>query len=93
MREDILIKGFCCDSTEACRDIETVVRMSRKDKTATCLECEGVWKMQTIEENRLTDTLARDKLLERLFKMDLSCGDLEWLAEGIMDEVACRMEE
>jgi|TARA_R110001583_G_scaffold84047_3_gene221364 hypothetical protein len=52
MREDILIKGFCCDSTEACRDIETVVRMSRKDKTATCLECEGVWKMQTIDEIR-----------------------------------------
>jgi putative component of toxin-antitoxin plasmid stabilization module len=49
--------------------------------------------MKEDKENRLKDTLARDKLLERLFKMDLSCGDLEWLAEGIMDEVACRMEE
>ena len=44
-------------------------------------------------EDKLKSTLARDKLLERLFKMDLSCGDLEWLAEGIMDEVACRMED
>ena len=48
-REDTLIKGFYCNSTEACRDTETVVRMRREDKTAKCLECDYVWKMQTID--------------------------------------------
>tara|TARA_R110001592_G_scaffold34894_2_gene119367 strand:+ start:3530 stop:3700 length:171 start_codon:yes stop_codon:yes gene_type:complete len=52
MREDILIKGFCCNSTEECRDIETVVRMKREDKTANCLECNYVWKMITIDKIR-----------------------------------------
>ena len=52
MREDILIKGFCCNSTEECRDIETVVRWKTEDKTAKCLECNYVWKMKAIDEIR-----------------------------------------
>jgi len=48
MREDTLIKGFICERTENCKDLETVVRMKREDTTACCLECNYVWKMKTI---------------------------------------------
>jgi len=44
-------------------------------------------------EDKLKSTLARNNVLELLFNMELSCKDLEWLVEGIQEEIACRMEE
>ena len=44
-------------------------------------------------EDKLKSTLARNNVLRILFNMELSCKDLEWLVEGIQEEIACRMEE